>query len=99
MISILDAILAINPNARVSVQNNSVDNITWEEGQTVISKEDIETKKTQLEAEYNENDYQRKRATEYPSIVDQLYDIYHNGVDGWKTTIKAVKDKYPKGTS
>ena len=21
---------------------------------------------------------------------------YHNGVDGWKTTIKAVKDKYPK---
>ena len=37
-----------------------------------------------------------KRASEYPSIKDQLDDIYHNGVDGWKTTIKAVKDKYPK---
>jgi len=37
-----------------------------------------------------------KRAAEYPSIKDQLDDIYHNGVDGWKTTIKAVKDKYPK---
>jgi hypothetical protein len=37
-----------------------------------------------------------KRATEYPSIKDQLDDIYHNGVDGWKETIKAVKDKYPK---
>ena len=24
-------------------------------------------------------------------------DLYHNGIDGWKTTIKAVKDKYPKG--
>ena len=36
------------------------------------------------------------RAKEYPSIVDQLDDIYHNGIDGWKTTIKAVKDKYPK---
>ena len=23
-------------------------------------------------------------------------DIYHNGVDEWKKTIKAVKDKYPK---
>jgi hypothetical protein len=45
-----------------------------------------------------ENDsYKSKRRAEYPSVVDQLDDIYHNGVDGWKTTIKAVKDKYPKG--
>ena len=44
-----------------------------------------------------ENDsYKSKRAAEYPSIVDQLDDIYHNGIDGWKTTIKAVKDKYSK---
>ena len=40
--------------------------------------------------------YADKRSAEYPSIEDQLDDIYHNGVDGWKTTIKAVKDKYPK---
>ena len=37
-----------------------------------------------------------KRRKEYPAIVDQLDDIYHNGIDGWKATIKAVKDKYPK---
>ena len=36
------------------------------------------------------------RQAEYPSIVDQLDDIYHNGIDGWKETIKATKDKYPK---
>ena len=29
-------------------------------------------------------------------IQDQLDDIYHNGIDAWKETIKAVKDKYPK---
>ena len=40
--------------------------------------------------------YAEKRKDEYPSIEDQLDDIYHNGVDGWKTTIKTVKDKYPK---
>ena len=45
-----------------------------------------------------ENDsYKSKRRAEYPSVVDQLDDIYHNGIDGWKTTIKAVKDKYSKG--
>ena len=40
--------------------------------------------------------YKLNRANEYPSIVDQLDDIYHNGIDGWKATIKATKDKYPK---
>ena len=44
-----------------------------------------------------ENDsYKSQRKAEYPSIEDQLDDIYHNGVAAWKTTIKAIKDKYPK---
>tara|TARA_R100001198_G_scaffold3884_1_gene2183 strand:+ start:620 stop:949 length:330 start_codon:yes stop_codon:yes gene_type:complete len=42
------------------------------------------------------NSYKSQRKIEYPSIEDQLDDIYHNGVAGWKTTIKAIKDKYPK---
>ena len=37
-----------------------------------------------------------KRSQEYPSIVDQLDDIFHNGIDGWKATIQVTKDKYPK---
>ena len=36
------------------------------------------------------------RKKDYPTWQDQLEDIYHNGVDGWKATIKAIKDKYPK---
>tara|TARA_R110000803_G_scaffold141249_2_gene207721 strand:+ start:525 stop:821 length:297 start_codon:yes stop_codon:yes gene_type:complete len=42
------------------------------------------------------NAYKSKRAEEYPSIADQLDDIYHNGIDAWKATIKVTKDKYPK---
>ena len=45
-----------------------------------------------------ENDsYKSKRRAEYPSITDQLDDMYNNGFDAWKATIKATKDKYPKG--
>jgi len=40
--------------------------------------------------------YKEKRQSEYPKIIDQLDDIYHNGIDAWKATIKATKDKYPK---
>ena len=36
------------------------------------------------------------RKKSYPTWQDQLDDIYHNGIDGWKTTIKVIKDKYPK---
>ena len=40
--------------------------------------------------------YKSKRRAEYPSIADQLDALSHKGVDGWKDTIKAVKDKYTK---
>jgi len=42
------------------------------------------------------NSYKSQRKAEYPSIEDQLDTIYHSGVAGWKTAIKAIKDKYPK---
>tara|TARA_B100000945_G_scaffold36731_1_gene24859 strand:- start:901 stop:1137 length:237 start_codon:yes stop_codon:yes gene_type:complete len=42
------------------------------------------------------NDYKFKRASEYPSVVDQLDLIYHSGIDAWKAKIKETKDKYPK---
>ena len=38
----------------------------------------------------------QNRKNEYPSIADQLDEIYHSGIDAWKATIKATKDKYPK---
>ena len=50
----------------------------------------------ELQTDYDNKEYQRSRASEYPPIAEQLDDIYHNGVDAWKATIKAVKDKYPK---
>ena len=41
-------------------------------------------------------EYIIKRAENYPAISEQLDDMYHNGFDKWKETIKAIKDKYPK---
>jgi len=41
-------------------------------------------------------EYQRKRKDEYPSFEAQFDELFHNGIDGWKSKIKVVKDKYPK---
>ena len=94
---ICSAILAINPSAEVSINNDSFDEITWHNGTAEISKADIVAKQAELKTAYDAKEYQRKRAKEYPSMADQLDDLYHNGIDGWKTTIKVTKDKYPKG--
>ena len=93
---ICSAILAIKPSAQVSVIAEDLDQITWNAGTEVISKSDIQAKQAELKADYDAKEYQRKRVEEYPSMADQLDDIYHNGVAGWKTTIKVTKDKYPK---
>jgi L-ascorbate metabolism protein UlaG (beta-lactamase superfamily) len=64
--------------------------------QITLVQSDIDAARTTLNAEYAALEYSRNRAAEYPSIEDQLDTIYHSGVAGWKTTIKAIKDKYPK---
>ena len=56
----------------------------------------IDSARTTLDAEAAAIAYQGQRKAEYPTIEDQLDDIYHNGIDAWKATIKAIKDKYPK---
>mgnify|MGYP003137196520 CR=1 FL=1 len=74
-------------------------NLIVHDGGTKPSESEcIEGLKAMQDAWDLENDsYKSKRKAEYPSIADQLDDLYHNGIDGWKTTIKAIKDKYPKG--
>jgi len=64
--------------------------------QITLVQSDIDAARTTLNAEYAALEYSRNRAAEYPSIEDQLDTIYHSGVAGWKTKIKAIKDKYPK---
>ena len=96
MTTIAKAILAINSTAQVSVNAEDFEQITWLDGTTPISKADIQAKQAELQTAYDAKQYQRDRVKEYPSIVDQLDDIYHNGIDAWKATIKTTKDKYPK---
>ena len=53
------------------------------------SEEEVNQKIAQLQ-------WEDDRKNNYPSIADQLDDIFHNGLDAWKATIQTTKDKYPK---
>ena len=96
MITIVNAIQAINPKAELNIEESNIKKITWLNKTTPISEADILAKQKELQTAYDAKKYQRDREIEYPSMADQLDDLYHNGIDGWKKTIKAIKDKYPK---
>ena len=67
--------------------------LRWEGPDAQPTDDEINTAWTNYKSQ---DQYKTKRQAEYPSVVDQLDDIYHNGIDAWKATIKATKDKYPK---
>ena len=64
--------------------------------QITLVQSAIDSARTTLDAEAAAIAYQGQRKAEYPTIEDQLDDIYYNGIDAWKATIKTTKDKYPK---
>ena len=97
MAYIVDAILALDAKARVKVVGEDYDKITWfDDNPNKITVDQIKTKKTELDKVDKANEYKMQRKKEYPTIEDQLDTIYHKGIDEWKKTIKAVKDKFPK---
>jgi hypothetical protein len=99
MTDIIKSILAINPNAQVSVNAEDINQITWGNETTPIPANEILAKQQELIAEYNSKQYQRDRAKAYPSIQEQL-DLQYwdkiNNTDTWEQAINAVKAQYPK---
>ena len=100
--SVLDAILSLNPDARggtIVRKNDDIDNcvITWKDGISEISKEDIKAEMDRLKAEYDAEEYQRKRKAEYPSIEELVVALYDTedkaAIDAKRSEIKL---KYPK---
>jgi hypothetical protein len=80
------AVYALYSNAVKTVEDKAFD----------VDGNEIALNMTNINNWVDPNAYVDKRVAEYPPMADQLDDIYHNGLDAWKLTIKAVKDKYPK---
>jgi len=70
MTDISKAIKAINPTAEFSVNAEDYEQITWLNATPVISRENIETKLNELQAEHDALAYARKRQLAYPSTKD-----------------------------
>ena len=102
---IIETILKINPNAEVTVGGDDINEITWLNGTTPISKADIEAKMAEMANESQQSNYAQARKNAYPEIGDQLDMLWHS-IDQnpalksqyfeFYEAIKAVKVKNPK---
>ena len=76
--------------------NKIYKNLVVLDGGSKPSESEINAGLKKLQDDFDAKEYSRKRASDYPTVVDQLDLIYHSGIDAWKAKIKETKDKYPK---
>ena len=93
-INIIDAIIAIKKGSQVSVSGDDINTLEWHDGNpTNITNQQILAKQSELQA--LEDVYENRRE-QYGTIVSQLDEIYHSGLDSWKARLANIKTKYPK---
>jgi len=94
---VCEAIVAINPSARVSVEEEDLDRIKWRENTPVIPRADIIAKMVELKVAYDALEYKRLREPEYPAIAELVVALYDTDdkadIDKRRADVKA---KYPK---
>jgi|TARA_B100000900_G_C20261621_1_gene586232 hypothetical protein len=91
MANLHKGIRAIHNNVVTINGDTQEDIIAWDKDGNTVS-----INWTNVNAWEDPDQYKYNRAKEYPSVLDQLDKIYHEGIDEWKKVIKATKDKYPK---
>ena len=93
-INIGKAIIAINTNSSFSISNEDINTLIWyDNNPTNITNQQILDKQSELQAL---EDVYVNRRKEYGTVVSQLDEIYHNGLDSWKARIANIKLNNPK---
>ena len=105
IIDITNALISLCPGAHWTLRGNVYEGLewlekpVWEGGQSKPTKEEVDAEIIRLQQEWDNKEYQRLRAAEYPDFKDYLDGIVKNDQEQIQTYIDAclaVKAKYPK---
>ena len=104
MITIVEALQSLRPNANWSLIGDTYDGLDWiDESQTKPTEEEINTEIVRLQAIEDSIQYQKDRKEQYPDIGDQLDMLWHaidsgtlDQTSDFYITLKEVKDNNPK---
>lgn len=97
MIDKATALMSLRPGAQWVLRG---DDLEWmDTEQTQPTEAEITAEVARLQAEHEANEYQRKRAAEYPPMADYLDGVVKGDqaqIDAYVAACLAVKAKYPK---
>ena len=105
MILINDAIVSLRPGASWFINGETYDGLqwlekpVWEGGQKKPTKAEVEAEVARLQKEWEDTEYQRLRAKEYPDVKEYLDGLVKGDTEQMQAYIDAclaVKAKYPK---
>jgi hypothetical protein len=106
--NITKALLSLRPGAQWYIDGDDYEGLqwlekpVWEGGQKKPTKEEVESEIVRLQKEWEDSEYQRLRAKEYPDFKEYLDGIVKGDTEQIQSYIDAclaVKVKYPKPES
>lgn len=89
-------VITVGPGGGYFDQSRVLHDLTANPALPQELQDELDAQTAAEEATRQATQYQRDRKAEYPSIEDQLDLLFHQGIDGWRAAIQAIKDKYPK---
>jgi hypothetical protein len=104
MASILESILALQPDSKVTVKEDDVNKINWHDGNpNNITNQQILNKKAELDSQYINEEYKRNRAKAYP-LFSEFIEAYTekeilDKTDKWDAYVEnynKVRSDFPK---
>jgi len=103
--NIPEALASLRPGANWSLNGNTYEGLqwlekpVWEGGQKKPTKVEVEAEVARLQKEWEDTEYQRLRAKEYPDVKEYLDGLVKGDTEQMQAYIDAclaVKAKYPK---
>lgn len=98
--NIPDALMSLVPGAQWLMEGEDYDGLTWIDGAIPKpTKSEVMSEVSRLQSEYDNLEYRRLRAAEYPDFKEYLDGVVKGDqaqIDAYIAACLAVKDKYPK---
>ena len=99
-----DALVSINPEIKFTYRAEDYNRLKILSDHSKPTKAEIDSEIANLQAQFDSEHYKLQRQAEYPSWQTQMDMLFH-AIDAGKVdkssdfykSLKAVKDKYPKG--
>ena len=105
IIGIIDAVISLRPGAQWELRGDTYGGLQWlekpvyEGGQKKPTQAEVEAEVARLQKEWEDTEYQRLRAKEYPDVKEYLDGLVKGDTEQMQAYIDAclaVKAKYPK---